>query len=99
MATRTCTKTLQSSKILWPRLYILSKKQRQASKKSLWKVSRKEEKKNKKEEYVWERYKNLPEDEKQRLAEYRKKYKLWKNKTASQIKTDWCFWLTLLWVC
>ena len=50
------------------------------------KKRRKEEKKNKKEEYVWERDKNLPEDEKQRLAEYRKKYKLWKNKTASTNK-------------
>ena len=34
------------------------------------------------------KYKNLPEDEKQRLVEYRKKdYKIWKNKTVSQ-KSD-----------
>ena len=36
-----------------------------------------------------ERYKNPLEDEKQRLAEYRTKYyKIWKNKTASQVKTS-----------
>ena len=38
------------------------------------------------------RFKNLPEDEKQRLVQYRKKYyKIWKKRTASQTKTDWCF--------
>ena len=33
-------------------------------------------------------YKNLLEDENQRLAESRKKYKIWKNKTALQRKAD-----------
>ena len=33
------------------------------------------------------RYKNLAKDEKQRLVEYRKKYKIWKRKTTSQKKT------------
>ena len=42
------------------------------------------EEKNKKQQYGSERYKNLSEDEKYR----RKYYKLWKNKIASQIKTD-----------
>ena len=33
-------------------------------------------------------YKNLPEDEENRIAEYRKKYfKIWENKAASKIKT------------
>ena len=32
--------------------------------------------------------KNPPEHEKQRLAEYRKKYEIWKNKTVSQIKRE-----------
>ena len=35
-----------------------------------------------------EQHKNLPEHEKQRLVEYRKRYKVSKNKIASQIKTD-----------
>ena len=36
---------------------------------------------------VMKRYKNLAKDERQRLAEYRKKYKIWKRKTTSQKKT------------
>ena len=36
-------------------------------------------KKEKKQQYGGERYKNLPEDEKQQLVEYRKKYKIRKN--------------------
>lgn len=32
---------------------------------------------------------NLSEDQKQSL-EYRKKYEKWKNRTDSQIYTDWC---------
>ena len=40
-------------------------------------------------EYERDRYKNLTEDEKQSLGEYGKKYyKVLKNRTASQIKTD-----------
>ena len=36
-----------------------------------------------------EQYKNLFEDEMQKLVECKKKYyKIWKNKNASQIKTD-----------
>ena len=51
-----------------------------------------EEEKSKKWQYDWKRYKNLLEDEKQRLVEYRKKYyKVWKNKNASKVGTDWCF--------
>ena len=39
-----------------------------------------------------EKYKTLPEDEKQKLVAYRKKYyKIWENKNASQIQTDRCF--------
>ena len=50
-------------------------------------LSQKEE--NKKQEHGREQYKNLSKDEKQRLIEYRKKYyKVWKNKMASQIKSD-----------
>ena len=40
-------------------------------------------KKKNKREYGRERYKNLPEDAKQKLIEYRKKQKLIKNKSAS----------------
>ena len=39
--------------------------------------------------------KNIPEGEKQKLDEYRKKYyEVWKNKTTSQRKSDKSFWLT-----
>ena len=45
-------------------------------------------KKNKKQKYGWEQYKNIPEDEKQSLVKCRKNYaKMRKNKTASKIKT------------
>ena len=45
-------------------------------------------KRKKKQEYGPEQYKNLSEDEKQRLVEYRKSYfEMQTNKTASQIKT------------
>ena len=56
----------------------------------MWKVSRSFwRRKTENEEYGDEQYKNFPEDEKQRLVEYRKKcYKTMKSKTASQIKTD-----------
>ena len=42
-----------------------------------------EEEKQKLQQYGQERYKNLPEIEKQRLVEYRKKYKMQENKNAS----------------
>lgn len=45
-----------------------------------------EEKKNKKQESDWKRYKNLPEDKKHWLAEFRIRKS--ENKTASQIKFD-----------
>ena len=37
------------------------------------------EEKEKKQQYGGKRYKNLPEDENQRLVEYRKNYKMKKN--------------------
>ena len=44
------------------------------------KIFLKKKTKNKKNQYGCERYRNLPEDEKQRLVEYRKKnYKTQKN--------------------
>ena len=46
-------------------------------------------KKNKRQEYICKRFKNLPEHEKQRLTEYRTKYqKILKNKNASQMITN-----------
>ena len=42
-----------------------------------------EEENQKLQQYGQERYKNLPEIEKQRLVEYRKKYKMQENKNAS----------------
>ena len=46
------------------------------------------ERKKKKQQYGCELYENLPEDEKQRKVEYRKKYyKTWRNKNTSQIKS------------
>ena len=46
-------------------------------------------KKEKKQQYGCERYKNLSEDEIQRIVEYRKKfYKVWKNKNASKTNND-----------
>ena len=54
------------------------------------------EEKNKKWEYGCKRHKNLSEHEKQMLVEYRKLcYKVWKNKIALQIKSDWCFFLNV----
>ena len=51
-----------------------------------------EEEENKKWEYGCDQYKNFPENEKQRLVSWvQKQYKLWENKTASQIKNGWCF--------
>ena len=42
----------------------------------------------KKQQFGCELYENLPEDEKQRKVEYRKKYyKIWRNKNTSQIKS------------
>ena len=43
-------------------------------------INQKKEEKEKKRQYGLGRYKNLPEDEKQKLFEYRKKYKM-KKKT------------------
>ena len=49
-------------------------------------------KRKKKQEHGHERYKNLSEDENQKLVEYRKKYyKIWKYKSDLQINTDWRF--------
>ena len=46
-------------------------------------------KRKKKQEHGHERYKNLSEDENQKLVEYRKKYyKIWKYKSDLQINTD-----------
>ena len=50
--------------------------------------------KTKSENICCEQDKKLQGDEKQRLAEYRKKYNIWKNKKVSQ-RID-CFWLALL---
>ena len=45
--------------------------------------------------FIWlcQWYKNVSEDGKQKLFEYRKKYKVSKIRTASQMKDDWCSWL------
>ena len=46
------------------------------------------ERKEKRQQYRFELYENLSEDEKQRQVEYRKKYyKIWRNKNTSQIKS------------
>ena len=46
------------------------------------------ERKEKRQQYRYELYENLSEDEKQRQVEYRKKYyKIWRNKNTSQIKS------------
>ena len=50
-------------------------------------------KEKKKRQYGWEPYKNLADDKKQRLVEYRKKSEKWENKTASQIRLTEVFWL------
>ena len=53
--------------------YILSKQERKDLKKVSWKVSKlSEEEKNKKRGYDRKRDKNLSEDEKHKLVEYRK---------------------------
>ena len=64
-----------------------TKKEEKKTRERYWDLS--EEEKSKKRESGYELYKSLPEDEKQSLAKYRKKYyKTWKNKAGSQIKTD-----------
>lgn len=70
----------------WPRYY-------QKSKERDWKKAPKryqdfsEEEKKRRNTFA-NNIKNLPEDEKRRFVEYRKKYyKTWKNKTASQGRT------------
>ena len=56
-----------------------------------------EEEKNKKREYDRTQLKNLLEDEKHSVVEYKKKHcKTWKNKIPSKIKTDYCFWLATI---
>ena len=48
-----------------------------------------EEERNKKRQYGRKHYKNLSEDKKQMLVDYRKKYyKIIKNKTVPQVKAD-----------
>ena len=48
-----------------------------------------EEERNKKRQYGRKQYKNLSEDKKQMLVDYRKKYyKIIKNKTVPQVKAD-----------
>ena len=42
-------------------------------------------------EYGCEKYKNLPDDEKQRLVDYRKQIIKYGKITASQVKSDWCY--------
>ena len=77
--------------------YILSKQERKDLKKVSWKVSKlSEEEKNKKRGYDRKRDKNLSEDEKHKLVEYRKVVmkcvkKCEKNKNLLLINTDWCF--------
>ena len=46
-----------------------------------------EEDKNKKRQYVCERYRNIPQDEKQKLVEYRKNF----SKMQKLIRTSWFF--------
>ena len=51
-----------------------------------------EKEKNKKRQYGYKLYKNLPEDESKGYVSIEKiYYKTWKYKTASQIKTYWYF--------
>ena len=51
----------------------------------MWKISKSfQRRKEKKQQFGREQYKNLSEDQKHKLVEYRKKYKIWKNKNASQ---------------
>ena len=77
--------------------YILSKQERKDLKKVSWKVSKlSEEEKNKKRGYDRKRDKNLSEDEKYKLVEYRKVVmkcvkKCEKNKNLLLTNTDWCF--------
>ena len=66
----------------------MKKKQRKASRKFVQGVKIILKKKKTASGDGHKQYKNLSEDEKQKLAEYRKKYyKIQKNKNASQIKT------------
>ena len=45
-------------------------------------ISLSEEEKEKKQQFDCERYKNLPEDEKQKFVDYRKKYYKMRKKTV-----------------
>ena len=67
-------------------------KAKKGFKKGFWKVSRSFWRKKQTREYGCKQYKNLCEYEKQKLVEYRKEYyEVWKNKTSSKIKSEWCF--------
>ena len=54
-------------------------------------INQKKEEKEKKRQYGLERYKNLPEDEKQKLFEYRKKYKMKKKTPYNNYKKLFSF--------
>ena len=57
----------------------------------IYKNNKKRLQRKSREKYWSQEYKNLFEDEKQRLVGYGKNnIKCWKIKKASQIKTDWC---------
>ena len=76
------------SKDLSAKYYQNNKKRLQKKfREKYWSLSKEE--KERKWQYWRERNIDISEDEKQELAEHRKKYKIWKNKNASQINTDW----------
>lgn len=60
------------------------KKQRKATEKGLQKVLKSFQRKKYGCKYSCKRYKNFPKYEKKSLVDYRKKYKIWKNKNALQ---------------
>ena len=72
--------TDSSAKYNWDNKKRLQKKKRFVKHISLFK-----EEKEKKQQYGSERYKNLPEDEKQRLVGYRKKYYKMRKNTPLQL--------------
>ena len=75
------------SKDLSDRYYEKKQKQKKDSKKSLVKGIKifLKGKKKSKQEYCRDSYKNLSEDEKQNLVEYRKSYEIHKNKFVINI--------------
>ena len=57
------------SKELWPKYYQDNKERLQKKEACEQNIKLSEEKRNKKRQYCQEQYRNLPEDEKQRLVE------------------------------